>query len=58
MKNIRKVSYKALRGFRKVPYIRISGNWLLKHGFDVGCQYRLKVINNIILLEPVNKEEN
>lgn len=38
---------------KSVPFIRISGKWLEKIGFNIGSKYQLRISDNGITLIPI-----
>jgi hypothetical protein len=41
---------------KKVPLIRLSGQWLERCGFKPGCQYTVNELSGCLLLMIENKE--
>jgi len=40
-----------------VPFLRLSGEWLRRHGFDCHAFVRVEAVDGRIVLEPVAVEE-
>lgn len=58
MRNAHKVGYinrksQGGRKYSKVPFIRLSGKQLEKHGFGVGTEFIVVMDNNKITLEKI-----
>jgi len=56
MKHNRKISSLFLGKAKKVPYIRLSGQWLDDFGFKIGDEYRINVTPDSIILRAKRKE--
>lgn len=57
MKHNRTISSLFLSKSKKVPYIRLSGQWLNDYGFRIGDEYRIIVTPDSIILKAKRKEE-
>lgn len=59
MKSIRTTSYRASL-YSTVPFIRISGEWLNRLGFNIGSTFTLKIdkLNKHIILELNQRSNN
>lgn len=57
MKHNRKISSLYFGKFKKVPFIRLSGQWLDDFGFKIGDEFRINVTQDSIILKAQRKEE-
>lgn len=44
--------------FNVRPYIRISGEWLIEHGFTIGSQFILEADGNKLILEAIMEKKD
>lgn len=57
MKKQRVISYKANHHFRKVSFIRLSGEWLHELGFSIGNTFVLNADKETLTLKLIKQEE-
>ncbi len=58
MKQVRKISYLPNPNKGTLPYIRLSGNWLMSFGFYVGMNFKLTTEQNKIIIETIKQSED
>jgi hypothetical protein len=46
-------SVKSFRGYREVPWLTISGNWLAKIGFHIGSTVEITSTDNQLIIKKV-----
>jgi hypothetical protein len=58
MKNHRQIVVSSIHNkHKKVPYIRLSGNWLAENGFKIGRKIQVFVKPGSLLLNLIITEE-
>ena len=46
-------SIKDYRGYKEVPWLTISGNWLSKIGFSIGSSVEITTAENQLIIKKV-----
>jgi len=46
-------SVKNFRGYKEVPWLTISGNWLAKIGFNIGSSVEIISADNQLIIKKV-----
>ena len=46
-------SVKSFRGYKEVPWLTISGNWLAKAGFSIGSSVEIISAENQLIIKKV-----
>jgi len=46
-------SVKSFRGYKEVPWLTISGNWLAKIGFSIGSMVEIVSAENQLIIKKV-----
>jgi len=46
-------SIKNFRGYKEVPWLTISGNWLAKIGFNIGSSVEIISVENQLIIKKV-----
>ena len=50
-------SAKSITGYKQVPLLTISGNWLAQVGFNVGCIVEIITSENQLIIRKENEYE-
>jgi len=46
-------SVKSFRGYKEVPWLTISGNWLAKIGFSIGSMVEIVSADNQLIIKKM-----
>jgi hypothetical protein len=57
MQSLHRPSAKSWSGYKKVPALTISGNWLTEAGFDIGSIVEITAIENQLIIKKRNEYE-
>jgi len=57
MQSLFRPSAKSLTGYKKVPMLAISGNWLAQVGFDIGSIVEIITSENQLIIRKRNEYE-
>jgi len=57
MQSLFRPSVKSLSGYKRVPMLAISGNWLAQVGFDIGSIVEIISSKNQLIIRKENEYE-
>ena len=57
MQSLHRPSAKSWSGYKKVPLLTISGNWLAQVGFDIGNIVEITASENQLIIKKGNEYE-
>jgi toxic protein SymE len=57
MQYLHRPSAKTFNGYRRVPFLRLSGNWLAQVGFSIGSIVEIITSENQLIIKKENTNE-